>query len=70
MKRIISILLLVLFVTSLTACSGQASETSGEAPQQAAVPTTGDFKLGDETYALEKWVALPEYDTDTQTGVG
>jgi hypothetical protein len=21
-------------------------------------------------FALEKWVALPEYDTDTQTGIG
>lgn len=70
MKRIISILLLVLFVTVLTACSGQASETSGEAPQQAAMSSAEDFKLGDETYALEKWVALPEYDTNTQTGVG
>ena len=71
MKRIVStFLLLVLLVASLAACSGQSSEPSGGAPQQAAMSSTEDFKLGDETYALEKWVALPEYDTDTQTGVG
>ena len=70
MKRIVSTLLLVLLVASLTACSGQSSDLAGEAPQQATMSFAEDFKLGDETYALEKWVALPEYDTDTQTGVG
>ncbi len=78
MKRFLAVLLLALLLASLTACSGQPTQQAGDsaAPQQetfsteAALPAGKDFKLGDETYSLEKWVALPEYDTDTQTGVG
>ncbi len=79
MKRSLSALLLVLLVASLAACSGRPAGPAGESaappretfqPEAAALTAGEDFKLGDETYALEKWVALPEYDTDTQTGVG
>lgn len=79
MKRFLSVLLLIALVASLTACSGQPAEPAGGSaapvqetfkPEIAALSVGEDFKLGDETYALEKWVALPEYDSDTQTGVG
>ena len=79
MKRFLSVLLFVLLVASLAACSRQPAELAGESttpsqetfkPEAAALSANEDFKLGDETYALEKWVLCPEYDTDTQIGVG
>ena len=72
MKKLLALLLLVATIGALTACSPQASAPGQGASELKtdALSAGEDFKLGDETYALEKWVALPEYDTDAKTGVG
>ena len=72
MKKPFAILLLVAIIGTLVACSPQTSapEQGTSEPEAAALSAGEDFKLGDENYALEKWVFCPEYDTDTQTGVG
>jgi len=72
MKRISAVFLVFALIAALTACfkaptAGKEESTSQNGP---ALSVGEDFKLGDETYALEKWVALPEYDTDTKTGYG
>lgn len=72
MKKLLAALLFIAIIGVLTACSPQASAPGQEASEikTDALSAGEDFKLGNETYALEKWMALPEYDTDTQTGVG
>ena len=72
MKKLLAILLFTAIIGALAACSPQTSApgTQTPEPKPAALSANEAFKLGDETYALEKWVALPEYDTDTQIGVG
>ena len=72
MKRISAIFLIFALIAALTACAkAPAAGKEGSPYQNGSTLSAGeDFKLGDETYALEKWIALPEYDTDTKTGYG
>lgn len=72
MKKLAVILLVAVMLCSLAACSNQTTIPDGHLPNSdtSALPAGVDFKLGDETYALEKWTLCPEYDTDTQIGVG
>jgi len=72
MKRLLAILLFIAISAAFIACSKQTSAPKEQMPEQkpAALSANEAFKLGDETYALEKWVALPEYDTDKRIGVG
>ena len=63
MKKIIALLLAALTALALCAC-GQG------AAQPAHVAAGETFKMGDETYFLEKWVRCPEYDSDEKVGYG
>jgi hypothetical protein len=72
MKRISAVLLIITLIAALTACTKAPAAGKEGSPYQnvPALSAGDDFKLGDETYALEKWVTLPEYDTDTKIGYG
>lgn len=72
MKKLLTVLLLIAIIGAFAACSPQTSTPGAQisGPKTAALSAGEAFKLGDETYALEKWAALPEYDTDTQIGIG
>lgn len=68
MKKWLLLLLCTMLAIALTACGGVVS---AEPKQESAGLAAGeDFSMGDETYALEKWVLLPEYNTDTHAGYG
>ena len=38
--------------------------------QDVSVSAGENFKFGDETYALEKWIKMPKYDSESKTGYG
>ncbi|MDD3921228.1 MAG: hypothetical protein PHO41_08680 [Eubacteriales bacterium] len=73
MKKCITLIVTAVLLLSVTACGNEASGLSGETKEDnaSAGKAVGEsFQLGDETYALEKWVSLPEYDSDTMRGYG
>ncbi len=67
MKRWIALLIAALLLMPLSSCSGGGAQSAGQSAGKAAGES---FTLGKESYALEKWVLLPEYDTDTARGYG
>ncbi|MDO5112110.1 MAG: hypothetical protein Q4E65_07380 [Clostridia bacterium] len=67
MKKWIAVLLAALLLMSFSACGADEAQSAGQTAGKAAGES---FTLGKETYALEKWVLLPEYDTDTMRGYG
>lgn len=66
-KHIVVLGLINLFFIFITCDTTmyQSSET-----QDVSIPAGENFKFGDETYAVEKWIIVPKYDSETQTGYG
>lgn len=67
MRKSLALLSLTFFMLFIAACGDVTQSVKSDVTE----PSVGvNFKLGKQTYALEKWVRRADYDTDTKTGYG